>query len=77
MNTGHMFIRFSEARFREEVEDYINNEEVYVTCNVTGSNRSLRCRPALRDLGGKYYNEDGCILVRTRYFEDCFRVMEM
>ena len=77
MNSGHMFIRFSEVEFMKEVEDHIMKAEVYVTCNVTGYSRRLRCRPARRDLEGKDYHKGGSILERTRYFDACFCAMEM
>ena len=77
VNMGHMFIRFSEARFMKEVEDHIMRVKVCVICNVTGNSHRLRCRPAHRDLGSKDYYKDGSIMERTRYFEDCFRVMEL
>ena len=77
VNTGHMFIRFSDAEFMKEVKDHIMKMNVCVTCNVTGNSRRLRCRLAHRDLGGKGYYKDGSILERTKYFDDCFRTMEL
>ena len=77
MNTGHMFIRFSDVESMEEVEDYITNVDVSVTCNVTGNKRRLRCRPAQYDLGGKDRYKKVNIMERARYFEDCFCMMEL
>ena len=72
----NVFIKFSKVEFMEEVASYITREQVRVTCSVTGSNHRLRCRQALRDLGGKDHREDGRTSACTKYFEDCFRVME-
>ena len=72
-----MFIRFSDAEFMKEVKDYITKVDVGVTCNVTGNKRKLRCRLAHHDLGGKDYYKNVNIMERTRYFDDCFRMMEL
>ena len=77
MNTGHMFVRFSEAKYMMEVEEHISGNKVCVTCDATGNSRRLRCRPAYRDLGGWDYYKGGSIMERTRYFDDCFRMMEL
>ena len=77
VNSGHMFIRFAEKKFAKEVEDHIMGAEVYVTCDVTGSKRRLRCRAAHRDLGGWDYRKGGNSMELTRYFDDCFRMLEL
>ena len=77
MNIGHMFIRFSDAEFMEEVKDYITNVDVSVACNVTGNKRELRCRLAQYDLGGKDYCKKVNNMERARYFDDCFHMMEL
>ena len=77
VNVGHMFMRFSEVRHMNAVEEFITNEEVVVTCDVTGSNRKLRCRAAERDLGGMDSYKRGCIMERARYFDDVFTVLTL
>ena len=77
VNVGHMFIRFSEVRFMREVESHIGSGKVQVKCDATGSIRHLRCWRATRDIEGRDYHKDGCILLRARYFDDCFIVVGM
>ena len=77
LNSGHMFMRFAEVQYMVEVEDLIMKQEAVVTCDVTGSNRRLRCRVAERDLEGKDFYKRGSIIERARYFDVVFTIQRL
>ena len=77
VNTGHMFMRFAEVQYMEEVEDFIMKQEAVVTCDVTGYNCRLWCRVAVRDLGGKDCYKRGSIMERARYFDEVFTIQRL
>ena len=80
VNRGHVFVRFSERRYMEEVRRMIDNYDQIVECDVKKKvQHKLRCRPADHDVGGKDFSKIGApISERARYFDgalECFSMV--
>ena len=78
-NRGHIFVRFSDRRYMEEVQRMIDKHDRIVECDVKEKvQHKLRCRIADRDIGSKdYYKACAPILERARYFEEVFMCFSM
>ena len=72
MNKGHMFVRFSQREYMDELKEFVDKKEPEVMCDVISVIRRLRCRNADWDIGSKDYYKKGCIMERARYFDDVF-----
>ena len=79
VNRGHVFVRFSERKYLEEVQGMIDTHDQFVECDVKRKVRQkLMCRVADRDIGSKDFFKVGApILERARYFEEVFMCFSM
>ena len=78
-NRGHVFIRFAERNYMEEVRRMIDEYDPTVECDVKKKvKQRLWCRTADRDIGCKdYFKVDVPILERARYFSEVFECFSM
>ena len=79
MNRGHVFVRFAERKYMEEVQRMIDEYGSTIECDVRKNvQRRLRCRFADRDIGGRnYHRVNAPILERARYFSEVFECFSM
>ena len=79
INRGHVFVRFSEEGYMDQVQNVIDRYERFVECDARGiEQQRLRCRIADRDISSMSYSMTGVpVWERARYFGEAFVCFRM